>query len=121
MMFKQQRLDSDTPLVKFHDKMKKQRLKTFANNCTTTNSKKAKDVVLKADRNLFSHMILVAESRKVNMKDVLAHALGPLPWALANSDGSHRKTNKAALAKELEKTYLLPKLFQCLQPASLME
>ena len=27
----------------------------------------------------------------------------PLPWALANADGSLRKTNKAALARELEK------------------
>ena len=46
---------------------------------------------------------LVAESRKVNMRDVLAHPLGPLPWSLANADGSLRKTNKAALARELEK------------------
>jgi len=34
---------------------------------------------------------------------VLAHPLRPLLWALANSDGSLRKTNKAALARELEK------------------
>jgi len=48
-------------------------------------------------------MILVAESRKLHMSDVLAHPLGPLPWALANGDGTLRKTNKAALARELEK------------------
>ena len=29
--------------------------------------------------------------------------MGPLPWALANADGSLRKTNKVALARELEK------------------
>ena len=40
---------------------------------------KGQNVVLKADRNLFSQMILVAESINVNMKDVLAHPLGPLP------------------------------------------
>ena len=57
-------------------------------------------LVLKADRNLFSHMILVAEIRKVNMKDVLAH---PTHWAhlvrcaASNVDGSLRQTNKAAL------------------------
>jgi len=62
-------------------------------------SKNSRDIVLKAHRNLFSHMILVAESRQVNMKDVLAHPLGPLPWALANADGIQRKTNKAALAR----------------------
>ena len=64
---------------------------------------KGQNVVLKADRNLFSQIILVAESRSVNMKDVPAHPLVPLPRALANADGSLRKTNKAALATEIEK------------------
>ena len=41
------------------------------------------------------------------MKDDLAHSLGPLPWALSNADGSLRRTNKAALAKELEKNVSL--------------
>ena len=58
---------------------------------------------MQADRNLFGHMILVAENRKLKMNDVLAHPLGPLPWALASGDGSLRKTNKAALARELER------------------
>ena len=48
-------------------------------------------------------MILVAESRSVNMKNTMVHPLGPLPLALANADGSLRKTNKAALARELDK------------------
>ena len=34
---------------------------------------------------------------------MLSHPLGPLLWALANCDGSLRKTNKAVLARELEK------------------
>jgi len=33
----------------------------------------------------------------------LSHPLRPLPWALANDGGSLRNTNKAALARELEK------------------
>ena len=41
------------------------------------------------------------------MSDVLAHLLGPLPWALASSDGSLRKNNKAALARELERNVSL--------------
>ena len=40
------------------------------------------------------------------MSDVLSHPPGPLPWALANGDGTLRKTNKAALARELEKQVL---------------
>ena len=103
-VFKQTRLEEDPPPLKFHDKMTKKSLKTFSHiSIKITHGKKAQEVVLKADRNLFSHMILVAESRKVNMRDVLAHPLGPLPWSLANPDGSLRKTNKAALARELEK------------------
>ena len=51
-------------------------------------------------------MVLVAESRHLRMNDVLSDPLGPLPWALANGDGTMRKTNKAALARELEKQVL---------------
>ena len=40
------------------------------------------------------------------MSDVLSHPLGPLPWALANGDGTLRKTNKAALARKLKKQVL---------------
>ena len=86
--FKLTILDDDPPSVKFHDNMTKQRLKTFSTISTKTSRMKGQNVVLKADRNLFSQMILVAESRSVNMKDVLEYPLGPLPWALANADGS---------------------------------
>ena len=40
------------------------------------------------------------------MSDILSHTLGTLPWTLANADGTMRKTNKAALASELEKQVL---------------
>ena len=36
----------------------------------------------------------------MHMRDVLAY---PLPWAFANADGSLRKMNKVALARELER------------------
>ena len=67
----------------FHDKMTKKKLKTFSEI-----RKKAKEVVLKANRNLFGHMVLVAQSGELHMSNVLAHPLGPLPWALANGDVS---------------------------------
>ena len=37
------------------------------------------------------------------MSEVLQHPLGPFPWSLANCDGTIITTNKAALARELEK------------------
>ena len=58
---------------------------------------------MKAERNLFSQIILVAESRSVNMKDVLSTgAIATMPGPLANADGSLRKTNMTDLARELE-------------------
>ena len=67
------RLDEDQQ-DKFHSKVKKQGLKTFVNISIKHKSKNSRDIIaLKADRNLFCHMILVAESRQVNTKDVLAH------------------------------------------------
>jgi len=83
---------------------------------------RAKEVVLKADRRLFGQMIIIAESRKLQMSDVLAHSLGPLPWALANDDESLRKTNKAALARDLEKdVFFQVKRSQSHQQPSSME
>ena len=103
--FKSLRLEKDQPDVNFHDTMKKQNLKTFLNlnKKNVTCKAQTKYVVLKAGRNLFGYMILVAQSRQLQMNYVLAHPLGPLPWAIANGEGTLRKTNKAKLARELEK------------------
>ena len=92
--------------TEFHDKMTKKRLKTFSDIRKKPSASISKTVVLQADRNLFAHMVLVAQSRNLHMSDVLSHPLGPLPWALANADGTLRKTNKAVLAMELEKQVL---------------
>lgn len=86
--------------------MTKKRLKTFSDIRKKPSASNPNKVVLQADRKLFAHMVLVAESRHLKMSDVLSHPLGPLPWALANGDGTLRKTSKAALARELEKQVL---------------
>ena len=61
-----------------------------------------REITLKADRRLFGTMILIAKNRKLDMHAVFCHPLGPLPWSLANVDGTMKKTNKSALAKHLE-------------------
>ena len=66
-------------------------------------SSNGKETILKADRNLFSIMALISQSRNLGMKTVLSHPLGPSPWALATSAGTLRKTNKAVLGNTLEK------------------
>lgn len=65
----------------------------------------SKETVLKADHKLFGHMVLIATSRKVDIKSVLTHLLGPLPWSLGNCDGTLKKTSKSTLAGQLGKMY----------------
>ena len=62
---------------------------------------KGKDIILHADRNLFARMILTAQSRTLDLRTVLAHPLGPMPWSMSTPDGSLRKTAKSALAHTL--------------------
>ena len=44
-------------------------------------------------------MLLIAQNRKLDMRDVLEYPLGPKPWALANADGTLKKTGKSTLGK----------------------
>ena len=104
--FKTKRLESSPPVINFYDTLPKLKLKTFSN--MTKQKKKGssngKEVVLKADRKLFGQMVLIVHTKKnLDMRVVFAHPLGPLPWSLANEDGSIRKTNKAILARTLQK------------------
>ena len=103
MAFREQRLECDPPNINFHDTMKKAKLKTFTdlNKKIKVEASNNPKVVLKAEKRLFAQMIVIAECRNLQMSGVLAHPLRPLPWTLANPDGTLRKTNKASLAKEL--------------------
>ena len=59
--------------------------------------------MLKAGKSLFGMMTVISQSRNLDMKEVLSHPLGPIPWSLATSDGKLCKTNKAVLSNNLEK------------------
>ena len=109
--FKHERIEGDLSKQQFHGRMRKLKLKTFSDAYKTIHKVgSSKDIVLNADRKLFAHMILVAENRELDMKEVLSHPLGPLPWSLAYGDGSIRKTIKSVLAKELMKTITAPEV-----------
>ena len=102
--FHAQCLEANLP-VKFHETLKKSKLKTFSelNKKVKFKSKTANEIILKADRALFGQMVITADNRQLHMRDVLCHPLGPIPWALSTVDGSLQKTSKAALARELQK------------------
>ena len=48
-------------------------------------------------------MMIILQSRNLDMKDVLSHPLGPIPWLVATSVDTLCKTNKAVLSGDLEK------------------
>ena len=78
--FRKDRLEKESPKARFYDKMKKQNLKTFSNiNRKKVGKVQGQQIILKADRILFAHMIVIAQSREILIKEVLAHPLGPLP------------------------------------------
>ena len=86
----------------FFDTLHKLQLKTFGSMNKKIVNVKGKELVLTIDRNLFAKMAVVAQSRNLNMKDVLRYELGPFPWSIATCDGSLRKTNKETLSNNLE-------------------
>ena len=93
--FQEKRIEPNPPLVKSHDHLEKQNLKTFSSlnkkekRCKTG----TQDLILKEDRNLFGHMIIIAQPRDPEIKEVLSHPLGPLASALATAQGA-LKNNK---------------------------
>ena len=102
--FRQTRLESKNPTKDFYERLSKLQLKTFSDLKKTKKTKvTGREIILKADHKLFGNMVLIATSRNLDMREVLKHPLRPLPWALANCDGTLRKTNKAALARHIEK------------------
>ena len=60
-------------------------------------------------------MVIIAESRKLQIQDILKHPFGPVPSSLATSNGLPCKTNKAQLGKQLEKLVQLTE--QILSPS----
>ena len=46
---------------------------------------------------------MAAQARDLDLRLVLSHELGPIPWSIANADGSLVKTAKATLLSVLEK------------------
>ena len=87
----------------FYDRLPKLQLKKFSTIKKQQKIKASnKETILKADNRLFGQMILVASTRNLNMQQVLQYPLGPLPWSLANCDGTMKKNPKAVLSRKLE-------------------
>ena len=62
-----------------------------------------KIVQFTAEKNIFGRIAMMSQHRNIDMKEIFAFPLGPVPWALADSMATLKKTNKAILMHELEK------------------
>lgn len=90
--------------VPFYDPIEKNKLKTFTSmQVKITMKAKGKEIILKADRNIFSGLLVIHEKRGISLSDVLKFSLGPVAWSLANVDGTIFKTVKSRLFDEIEK------------------
>ena len=97
--FVQDRLTSSA--VGFLETLPRLKLGKFGEVKKTVNQG-GKSFVLRANRNLFARLLVIGQSRQIDLRDLLTHELGPVPWSLATYDGSLAKTNKSALAKLLK-------------------
>lgn len=57
--------------------------------------------MLKADRDLFARLLVVAQKRDMDLQEVFNYSLGPLPWSLASADGSLCTDAKSKLLETL--------------------
>ena len=71
--------------------------------CLMVKNKFAITQILKADWRLFGTMTLIAKSKNLGMHSVFCHPIGPLPWLLANIDGTNE--NKQSYSRKTSRKY----------------
>jgi len=86
-----------------------------------------KVITVATDRELFGRLLIPAQSRYIDLKDILSYELSTVPYSysLAHSDGSLQKTSKSVLLSELEKMVdvqaKLPPLLQGMTTAHVID
>ena len=82
------------------------KIKTFASiqKCQKVKSTLNKLIEVRAERNVFVQLVLLALKNDIDVEMTISYQLGPVPWTLANADGSPVKSEKAKLLRNLEAT-----------------
>ena len=63
--------------IKFFDTLPKMKMKSFSTPKPKKIAANGKEIMMKADRNLFGMMTVISQSRNLDMKEVLSHPLEP--------------------------------------------
>ena len=94
----------NTNAVGFWEPMEKMNIKTFASFSKKAKVKSLDEklVTVSADRKLFGWLLIVSQSRDINLREVSKYKLDSVPCALAHPDGSLRKTTKSVFLGILE-------------------
>ena len=100
--FVEKRLNTNE--LSFWDSIPKLKVKTFESTTTKIQVKAVNDnlVTVGADRELFGRLLIAANVRQINLKEVLCYELSSVLFSLAYQDGSLRKTTKSTLAALIE-------------------
>ena len=64
-----------------------------------------------ADRAFFSHLLITANTRTMNLKEVFEYELSAVPYSIAYPDGSLHRFTKSKLLLELEKETVVSEKF----------
>ena len=87
-----------------YDPLKKLQLGTFTNMNEKVKVKvKRREVQFSSQSEIFGKIVLIAQSRSVDLQEILKYPLGSIPYVLADTMGTMIKTKKADLVVELEK------------------
>ena len=57
---------------------------------------------VKNTRTIISRLLIVSQSRKINLREILCYSLSPVSFPLSTSDGTLAKTNKSSLLHAIE-------------------
>ena len=105
--FIQKRLEGDKPQTNFLDPISKMKLSHFKATFSSlhqTKICKTKDkvIALKSSKDLFGKIAIIAQKRSVD-RSLFNYPLVPLPLALAEMDGTLKKTAKSVLHNKLDR------------------
>ena len=89
----------NTNQTSFWDPVKSLKIKTFSTTTkkTSVKSTNEKFITASADRDLFGRLLIAANARQINLREVLSYELSTVPFALSHQDGTLRKTTKSVI------------------------
>ena len=83
----------------FWDAIPNLKIHTFSSVMKKTKMKGTNEnlVVITEDRDLFGRLLIITNVRQVNLREILSYDLLAVPYSLAHTDGTLRKTTKSVL------------------------